>query len=275
MKLTRLETLIVILIAVVGIGSLVVTRALAEQGIGTPDSHVNSILKDVYDNLNNLGYGSEDGSNGAIWNRIISSSLWVPEGSITGEDVVKNKTYYNGSRTLQTGSADFPVYADQSLQAKDFRDSNANSTWSSWTLTSGDATTGVYKDNRTGLYWSANQGSFTNNFNILACDFFTTIPRGQYSGADIDCGDAINACATLPLDLNGDGTPETNWYLPTQAELMQAYLNGIYLSTNTTWTTGNNFWSSTEIQSNYTGAWYTYLNNNKTRSYSVRCVHRD
>lgn len=284
MKLTRLEKILIVLIVGILASTFVITKVLAEQSTGTPNSEVNSVIKDVYENLVNLEYGSETGSNGPMWNRIISSSLWVPEGTITEADVVNGKTFFNSSRVEKTGTLDFPKYEDMSLQAKDYRDSNASTTWSSWTLTSGAATTGVYKDNRTGLYWSAMLGSansFTNEFTIISCPFFTTVPRGDYNGGNVNCGDAINACATLSLDLNGDSTPETNWYLPTQAELMQAYLNGIYLSTNPTWVTANNFWSSTEIQDISTYAWYTHLNhgnthyNLKTTSSSVRCVHRD
>lgn len=282
MKLTKLETLIVILTVVIGVGAFVVTRALAEQSAGTPNSLVNSVIKDAYDNLVTLGYGSETGSNGAIWNRLISASTWVPDGTATVADVVVGKTYFDESRTAKTGTLDFPKYEDQSLQAKDYRDGNASTTWSSWSLTSGAATTGVYKDGRTGLYWSATQGATaTNNFNILSCDFFSTVPRGNYTGSDVDCDVSINRCATLELDANGDSILETKWYLPTQAELMTAYLNGISLATNTTWVTGNNFWSSTESQSGPTNAWFTILTIGltngigKTNSYSVRCVLRD
>lgn len=282
MKLTKLETLIVILTVVVGVGTFAVTRALAEQSAGTPNSLVNSVIKDAYDNLVTLGYGSETGSNGAIWNRLISASTWVPDGTATVADVVVGKTYFDESRTAKTGTLDFPKYKDQSLQAKDYRDANGSTTWSSWSLTSGAATTGVYKDGRTGLYWSATQGATaTNNFNLLSCDFFSTVPRGNYTGADVDCDVSINRCATLELDANGDSTLETKWYLPTQAELMTAYLNGIYLATNTTWVTGNIFWSSTEDQGTPTYAWRVNLPNGyastgaKSTTLYVRCVLRD
>lgn len=278
MKLSRLEVLIVILIAIFGIGTFVVSKAIAEQSPGTPNSGVNSILKETYETLKSLDYGFETGSNGAIWNRIISSANWVPNTGLTEADVLKSKTFYEDSRTIKTGTLDFPLYTDQSLQAKDFRDSNASSTWSTWSKS--NSSPEVWLDTRTGLYWSPKQtGTYSNEFTIASCDFFTTTPRGNYNGADPDCGNAINVCANLSLDANGDATPETKWYLPTQAELMQAYLNGIYLGSNPTWVTGDNYWSSTEV--NNTSAWYTTLfygvttSSNKTTSYSVRCVHRD
>ena len=277
MKLNRLEILILVLISVIGIGTFVVSSTLAEQSVGSPDSGVDSVLKETYNTLVGLGYGSEVGSNGPIWNRIISSSTWVPDGGVTEGDVKAGVEFYEGSRTLKTGTLDYPQYEVQSLQAKDFRDYNASDSWSSWTKT--NTSPEVWQDERTGLYWSPSQGSMTNEFTIALCDFYTTTPRGNYSGADTDCGIAINACATLSLDANGDGTAESNWYLPTQAELMQAYLNGIYLSTNTTWVGTSYHWSSTVYSS--TNAWSTTLNYgytsvvNKTNRYSVRCVLRD
>jgi hypothetical protein len=279
MKLNKPEIVITILIAVVILGTYVVSTTLAEQSGGSPESGEDSVLIDTYNTLVGLGYGSEVGSNGPVWNRIITSATWVPDGTVTENNVVSGVTFYEGSRTAKTGTLDHPSYEAQSLQAKDFRDWNGSDSWSSWTKT--NASPEVWYDGRTGLYWSAVQGSMTNEFTIVYCDFFTTTPRGTYNGADVDCGNAINTCATLSLDANGDTVADNNWYLPTQAELMQAYLNGIYLSTNTTWVTGNNFWSSTEIQNLSSYAWFTYLphgytnNNSKTSSYSVRCVLRD
>ena len=278
-KLNSLEIILLLIIAVLSIGIFVVGDTLAEQSPGSPDSEEDSILKETYDNLKGLGYGSEEGSYGGMWNRIISSAEWVPNGTVSEDTVVSGYTFYNGSRTEKTGTLDFPSYEAQSLQAKDFRDSNGSDSWSSWTKT--NTTPEVWYDGRTGLYWSASQGSKTNQFTISACDFFTTTPRGNYDGSDPDCGDAINTCGTLALDADGDGTADTSWYLPTQAELMQVYLNGIYLATSTAWVTGNTFWSSTEYQSNSSYAWYTNLyygytsNLTKTTSYSVRCVLRD
>lgn len=139
----------------------------------------------------------------------------------------------------------------------------------------------VWKDERTGLYWSPRQGSMSNEFTIITCDFFTTTPRGDYSGSDPDCGNAINTCATLSLDADSDGTDETNWYLPTQAEQLQAYLDGIYLATNPNWVTQGAFWASTENQYSGTYAWITalyqgYSNySGKTSSSNVKCVRSD
>ncbi|MFA7142604.1 MAG: DUF1566 domain-containing protein [Candidatus Dojkabacteria bacterium] len=279
MKLNKTEILITVLISVVLLGTYVVSTTLAEQSGESPDSGEDSVLMDTYNTLSGLGYGTETGGNGAVWNRIISSANWLPDGTVTEETVVSGYTFYDESRTEKTGTLDFPNYEAQSLQAKDFRDSNASDSWSTWTKT--NASPEVWYDWRTGLYWSAGQGSMTNDFTIGLCDFFTTTPRSDYDGSDGNCGNAINECATLSLDADGDTVADSSWYLPTQAELMQAYLNGIYLSTSTSWVTTSYFWSSTEHQSASSYAWYAYLyygftaTTSKSNGYSVRCVLRD
>jgi len=279
-KLNSLEIILLLIIAVLSIGIFVVGDTLAEQSGDTPDSGENSILKETYINLQGLGYGSDEGSYGGMWNRIISAANWVPEGTVSEDKVLPGYTFYNGSRTLKTRNIKLSYYEAQSLQAKDFRDSNGSASFSSWEKT--NASPEVWYDERSGLYWSPSWGNFTNQFTISTCAFFSTTKRGDYNGGDpTNCGNAIEQCATLSLDANGDGTNETKWYLPTQAELMQAYLNGIYLRTNTNWVTGNSFWSSTELQHNTRYAWYVTLDSGstnrttKTTSSAVRCVLRD
>jgi len=279
MKLNRFEIVIVVLIAVLLLGTYVVSTTLAEQSPGSPDSREDSVLMETYNTLVGLGYGTETGSNGPVWNRIISSANWVPESGISEGDVKSGVGFYEGTRTLKTGSMKVIDWEKQSLLQRDNRDLTDYGETSSWVKT--NTSPEVWYDEVTGLYWSASQSSQTNQFTISTCDFFTTTPRGNYDGTDADCGNAINTCGTLSLDADGDGTANTNWYLPSQLELLQAYINGIYKKTSTAWVTGSAFWSSTEYQDNTSYAWYTYLNygytnlNSKTNSYSVRCVLRD
>jgi len=279
-KLNKLEIIIVLLIAILLLGTYVVATTLAEQSGNSPDSGEDSVFMETYYSLLGLGYGTETGSKGPVWNRIISSAKWVPNGTVSEDTVVSGRTFYDESRTEKIGTLDSPSYEAQSLQVKDFRDSNVSDSWSFWTKT--NAIPEVWYDGRTGLYWSASQGSqITNEFTIATCDFFTTTPRGSYNGTDAGCGNAINTCGTLSLDANGDSILETTWYLPTQAELMQAYLDGIYLGTSAEWSTGSNFWSSTENQALTNCAWSTTSHdgnmsyNDKTDNKSVRCVLRD
>lgn len=256
-----------------------VNRSFAEQSGDSPESGADSVLWKTYDDLKNMGFGTEEGSNGAVWNRVISSANWIPNGNITEDKVILGYTFYNGSRTMKTGTYKLTDYRAQNLQAKDFRDSNASASWAEWSKT--NSSPEVWKDKRTGLYWSPDQGSMTNNFTISSCSFFSTSSKGDYSGEESGCGNAINACALLELDANGDGTKETNWYLPTQAEQLQAYLDGIYLATNPNWVTQGAFWASTENQYSGTYAWITalyqgYSNySGKTSSSNVKCVRSD
>ncbi len=264
--------------------------------VSTPDSGSESRLETLYNSLVSLGNGSDSsggwGDWGVMWNRIRSSSEWVPSGDATAGDVVSGKTFYGGSRELITGSAPEPV--DYSLQQfVEFDDLRGS--WggypqdymgeeSSWTNTATD----VWKDERSGLYWSITIGSYTNifpNIDHSSCDFFSSEPRGSYMAnlgdiSDTDCGNAINACGALVLDSDDDAIDETDWYLPSQKELMQAYMDGISNHTSDfdvdEWTN-----SSTEDGGSWTYSWVVYMQSgqaesvNKTISHITRCVRRD
>ncbi len=290
-KNKKRASIIVVFVCLVSVGLVLFGRnVLAEQLPGTPDSLVDSKLKAIYDVYEGLGYGDEDagawGDWGRMWNRIRSSGEWVPNGAITPADVPLGKTFYNNSRTEQTGTAHIPNYS--LFQYDDFDDYEKvhsggvrgyQGEEGAWTNTS----TNVWKDERTGLYWSHQIGTYTNEFpsdgGHSTCDFFTSDPRSIYNGGDSDCGAAINACATLSLDRDGDGTPETDWYLPTQKELMIAYVDGIYNQASGHVGT-NQQWSSSERSDYPTYAWSVVLLNGftynvtKTTSCGVRCVSR-
>lgn len=153
--------IIIIFSVVFWIGSLIFLSGtvLAEQLPGTtPNSGVDSRIKAIYSALHDLGYGSDgDGSWGdwgAFWNRIRSASEWIPNGNVTPTDIALGKTFYNGSRTQQTGTAHIPDYALQ--QYDDFDDYERvhsggtrgyQGEEGAWTPTS----TNVWKDERTGL----------------------------------------------------------------------------------------------------------------------------
>lgn len=273
------------------------TTVLAEQTGSSPESGATSRIKTAYDWLVAKGtnYGATDASDwsnnwGSMWNRIMESAAWEPDGTATEADVASTKTFYagNGDRTIKVGTA--PAAFDYITQSKVTWDDNKNGgspdgdnagEESVWLNTAGSATTGVWQDTRTGLYWSNSRGSFTNSFTVASCDYFTSTPRGSYTGGDSDCGTAINTCGSLSLDANGDSTPETDWYLPTQKELQLAYINGMYNQTNTTFVSTSYFWSSAEFSDASGYAWYVVLSNGYTNvnskddDISVRCVRRD
>jgi hypothetical protein len=289
----RKKLFILTISLVIGLVGLVTVRniVLAEQSGSSPESGAASRIKTIYDSLVALTHGSDSaggwGNWGVMWNRIRSAAEWVPSESATEADVATGKTFHNTSRTQKTGTAAPAV--DYSTQSKviwdDYKnggsaDGDSAGEESNWSNTVGAADTGVWKDERTGLYWSiASEGGMTNSFTIASCDYFSTSPRSSYAGGDSDRGDAINYCANL--NLASGGTSNTDWYLPSQKELTQAYLDGIYNQTDTNFTSQNVFWSSTEVAGSPSGAWADYLNNSymfdngKSDNLSVRCVRRD
>jgi hypothetical protein len=291
-KMTKLETVLIVLIAIATLGSFLLVMDQNQQDHGVidgvvyvPESGVVSRIKSIYDSLVSLSYGSESagswGDWGSMWNRIYSAGVWVPSlADAQDSDVVSGKQFYSGSdRTLRTGSLQTLDWEKQSLLQRDNRDLTDYGETSSWDKTNNSPE--VWYDEVTGLYWSASQGSMANEFDRSTCDFYTTVPRGDYNGGDTSCGNAINHCATLSLATHTGDSAKTDWYLPSQIELMQAYINGIYKKTSTGWVTTNGFWSSTESQTTTTSAWYSSLifdftySQTKTTSCAVRCVLRD
>jgi hypothetical protein len=277
---------------------------IAEQGSTSPESGSTSRLKTISDNLTTSSYGSTGagswGDWGTMWNRIYSASVWdATAGDAVVGDVLTGKKFYAGAnRSLLTGTAALPI--DFTNQQHSARDDNGGPNGSgaedyqgeesTWTNTNSAADPDkVWKDERTGVYWSSViSTSMTNSFTQMSlntCDFFNTTTytaKGSYAGGDADCGTAINACATSTV--GGRST----WYLPSQKELMQAYIDGMYNKAGTTLTTaaafatGNFFWSSSEVSSYPDGAWVVDLNygltfagNAKATGFYVRCVSRD
>ena len=128
----------------------------------------------------------------------------------------------------------------------------------------------VKRDERTGLWWSdiaAIDGGGTAS--TTSNDF-----TWQGIGVRPINGDAIGFCDALNT---ADFAGYDDWYLPTQKELMQAYIDG---SANNLDRPGYLFWSSTEHYSAADYAWrvalgygFTYYTT-KVSLYSVRCVRR-
>lgn len=304
-KKTVLTIIVTILITV--FVSVPITAVFAEQMGDSPESGAISRIKVIYDSLVTLSHGSDSaggwGDWGSFWNRIWSAAEWVPDGGLAPEDVLSGETFYSGSRISQTGTGPAPI--DFELQILDEWDDYEGPDGSGdpvddyqgeeavWTntfpLAEGKE---VWKDERTGLYWSHTLStSMTNSFpnqDHSTCPFFggTTdaekiTARQTYDGLTPACGNAINLCGALSLDANNDGIEETNWYLPTQKELLQTYIDGIWNQTNPAFTTTNSFWSSSEVSTSGTGAWHVVLSAalrayySKTNPRAVRCVARD
>ncbi|HCC68169.1 TPA: hypothetical protein DEP90_03150 [Patescibacteria group bacterium] len=160
----------------------------------------------------------------------------------------------------------------------------------------------VYQDALTGLYWSDKAATALDNEfqweigddpvtpTSTSCNFLSTGTANAYCDnrdptdaiTEDDDVSAAEFCLNLELDgdnadLDDDGTTgvETDWYLPTQKQLMQAYIDG---SANNLPNAVNNFWSSSEYTNTRHYAWYVYLNYgstsyyNKFTTYYVRCI---
>lgn len=216
-------------------------------------------------------------------------------GDATVSDVASGKTFYSNSLSQLTGTAQ--LAQDFELQAlvewDDYENPDYQGEESTWTntlpLAGGEE---VWQDERTGLYWSHVLSTSTTNIfpdqDHSACPFFDgsteverLAARYGYDGLTGACGNAINACGQLLLDADGDTVDETAWYLPTQKELQQAYLDGMYNQAGSVFTTTGFFWSSSEVSYSSTLAWHVALYYGNTRGYNktdvraVRCVARD
>jgi len=163
----------------------------------------------------------------------------------------------------------------------------------------------VYKDSVTGLYWTDRSTTDVDNEFVYiegndraspagnSCNFNSTGTANGWCDfqdpltAYVEDNDvsAADFCLNLQLDgdnvdLDSDGTTgmESDWRLPSQKELMQAYING---AANNLPNVASSFWSSTELYNSQSYAWYVNLNygntlnDTKGYAYRVRCVRRD
>ena len=224
------------------------------------------------------------------------TGTWTFLGDAAVDQVLEGKKFYSNSGTLLTGTYTPPTPIDFSNMQYSTYDDYAGGDYLGWGGTLTDDYQGeesewsnmsvgediAWRDERTGVYWSAHQGTMSNIFTMASCDYFTSIPRSSYDGSDSDCGLAINYCATL------DFAGRTDWYLPSQKELMQAYIDGIYNQAGideasaAAFVTDNYYWSSSEVSSYSPHAWLVNLDDGDTRDANksntfrgVRCVSRD
>ena len=224
------------------------------------------------------------------------TGTWTFLGDAAVDQVLEGKKFYSNSGTLLTGTYTPPTPIDFSNMQYSTYDDYAGGDYLGWGGTLTDDYQGeesewsnmsvgediAWRDERTGVYWSAHQGTMSNIFTMASCDYFTSIPRSSYDGSDSDCGLAINYCATL------DFAGRTDWYLPSQKELMQAYIDGIYNQAGideasaAAFVTDNYYWSSSEVSTSSNNAWNVGLFVGNADGYAkaspddgVRCVSRD
>lgn len=247
----------------------------AEQSGASNESGADSRIKIMYDTLLALGFGDDAsgawGDWGAYLNRAYSAARWEPSGNaLAASDVRDGKTFYSDSRTKQTGSYAMPTscstqqYHD-SYGAPVTQSSNCTSQYV-WTVAEPAVDGDDKKDPLTGLVWSK---YLRNNGGTVE---FASLGGSTWSWDGTTNANSIAVGGKTAKELcseRGNG-----WRLPTQKELMQAYITGSYFNlTNPS----NAFWSATEVSATY--AWYvtlfngtTNLNNKSTGSNYVRCV---
>ncbi|MDO8592695.1 MAG: DUF1566 domain-containing protein [bacterium] len=224
----------------------------------------------------------------------VAGTLLPEGGTATAADVASGKTFFGSTQanwTLQTGAYD--PWTNQKNQTKDDWVNSGGTTGeytgeeATWSAVSGSPFAGydgidytidsnivdlksgiITQDTRTGLWWSdimALGATATTTTNIFTLTADGSRPTG---------GNAIGFCDALN---SANFASHNDWYLPTQKELQQAYIDG---SANNLPNPGYTFWSSTETYLTTATAWFVNLPNGptfsspKTTSYYVRCVRR-
>lgn len=254
-----------------------VSYVKAEQSGSTPESGSTSRIQMLYTDLTTAGSATNALVWGTYWDTIKTAAKWVPTGNAATGDVRSGKTFYNTTRTVQTGTA--LLQAPCSTQVND--DSTASGSMTNgcsvaWTVASpvvtGDDTnvaqtgnpTPGNKDPFTGLVWSQLLKNVTS---AVAFNATTNSTWSWDASAANNIAVGTKTAKQLCSD-RGNG-----WRLPSQKELMQAYIDGSYFNLSQP---ANYFWSATESSS--AAAWGVNLSNGftnyngKTTAFQVRCV---
>ena len=245
----------------------------AEQNGGSPESGATSRLVTLANALTTLTYGSTAagswGDWGTSWNRIYSAA------TKPFNDALKSGGLKNG------GITDYP----KSVGGVDDYNNNgvtpSDSYQSSWTTCNvGNTYCGTGRsvaekqEVNTNLVWSPRINASGTWFNANNCQYPNALP-----GDDGVCnthGEVACKCVKLTSSKTGcEAYDDGNWRLPTQKELMMAYIDGSWAQLTNA---ANVYWSSTTLSNATQNSWYTFQsygvtsNFNKTNAYSVRCV---
>ncbi|MCX6810285.1 MAG: DUF1566 domain-containing protein [Candidatus Berkelbacteria bacterium] len=261
-------------------GSFGAYKVFAEQSGSTPESNATSRIKTLYTDLTSLTYGSDTDTPdwGAYWNRIKTAAKWVPTGNVAVGDVRSGKTFYNANRSVQTGNwspasgSPCPTQQYYDGHASATQGNNCSLTWTTnpAPVAGDDNHAGnTNKDPLTGLTWSQ---YLKNNAGVIQ---FVSSSGSSWTW---DASGAANVAVgnkTAAQLCNSSANPAGAgvWRLPTEKELMQAYIDGAFWNLTQP---SYYYWSLTEYYS--TLAYNVYLNDgttnysSKTNGYSVRCV---
>ncbi|MFH1895991.1 MAG: DUF1566 domain-containing protein [bacterium] len=270
-------------------------KAQAEISGESPDSESTSYIKTIYDSLFSLSYGSDSagswGDWGAYWNRLRSAGEKpfndaVAEGLWNGTGA--------GSTTCAGTDWGLNCYTKAKGGVDDYNNGGSiptdsyQQTWTTCSMAEGGnngcgtgRAVAERQDPNTELVWGPRitTGSWFTANNCI-------YPNGLENDADggnICDNNGERSCVCIKHTGIGADTKtgcevydDGNWRLPTQKELMQAYIDG---SWGNLLNAGNNYWSATTQSSTTRLAWYTSLfyggtvDNTKTNTgYSYRCV---
>lgn len=234
---------IVTFIVVLAISGGLVWKVQAETYPGGTDNGLTSRIKELSDSLAALGHGTTTANPdwGAMWNRIKTAATWTPPGDVAAGDIRMGKKYYNGSRTEQIGTAPIPSACPNQL-ADDANSLIANSCTEHiiWTVPSPSVEGDEKRDPVTGLVWSQYLDSNTTGVLTFTKTYSQAISFSYLDNPSFGNRTAAQMCAEVAA---GGGI----WRLPTQKELMQAYIDGSYYNLLTT--NANNGISSSTLAS--------------------------
>ena len=262
----------------VGIGAiaLALTLALAmwasyaygEQVGGAPESNSTSYIQTLYTDLEDSEFGSDTAtpSWGTYLNRLKTAAQWVPTGTATAANVAIGKTFYNASRTLQTGTlapGNCPTQRYNENYDTATQITNCTDTII-WTVPSGSIAGTEKQDPISSLIWS-NALLRSGSTVVFSPTTNTTWSWDASAANNIAVGNktAITLCSD-----RGNG-----WRLPTEKELTQAFIDGSYWNLTQP---ALGFWSATEYDS--TNSFFVNLDsggtnyNTKATVHQVRCV---
>jgi hypothetical protein len=276
-KIFKNRLFVSLLVIVVAIGLLFAGHSIktsAESYSGGTDNGLTSILVGLNNTLVSDGYGSTTNSpnEGLIWNRITTASEFTPSANATASEVLSGDTFYSNSRTQNTGTYPAPGPCPNQLYVDNYgnpvtQTSNCTSSVV-WTVPAGSPSGTDHYDPRTGLYWSQNliysSGSLV---------FSTSGTANQWTWNNSGSNNVAvgNLTAAQLCTAMGNG-----WRLPTQREVMQAYIDGANFNLGPGNIQYQAWWTDT-LQSS-TSAFFANIGNGiiyntgVTSSFSVRCV---
>ena len=243
-----------------------------EQSGGAPESGSDSYIQSLYTDLQTSGFGDDnaDPDWGTYWNRLNTAAHWVPDGTATAEEVTKGKTFFDYTRGLQTGT-----YAPGNCPTQQYQDNHGAPTtattncvayYSSWDVPSDGITGTDQQDARSGLIWS-----------YLLYKSGSTVVFNQSGNStwSWDASAANNIAVGNKTALTLCSGMGNGWRLPTQKELVQAYIDGAYWRLTQT---SSRLWSATQHNASASSIWAAYLttgsvvNVAKGTLVQVRCV---